>query len=208
MSPQDTAATEPAQKREAILAQAIATFAEEGFRHADVQVIADRAGVGKGTVYRYFGNKQDLFWASMFDVFKKLEAHLLAAMEGIDGALPRLRTVGRAYADFFDSNPQYLEIFVQDRAEFRGTAPESHIEYHNKLIDRFSGIVQEGIAAGEIRPVDVRKTIIALGGVLYGSVVHACYMAFDDTLTDMAQYAVDIFLEGIRADSAPSQQGT
>ncbi len=208
MPAQDSVASESVEKREAILAQAIATFAEEGFRHADVQVIADRAGVGKGTVYRYFGNKQDLFWASMFDVFKRLEAHLLAAMKGIDGALPRLRTVGRAYADFFDSNPQYLEIFVQDRAEFRGSAPESHIEYHNKLIDRFAAVVQEGIAAGEIRPVDVRKTIIALGGVLYGSVVHACYMAFDDTLTDMAQYAVDIFLEGIRADSAPSQQGT
>ena len=208
MSTQNVPATESPQKRQAILAQAIATFAEEGFRHADVQVIADRAGVGKGTVYRYFGNKEDLFWASTFEVLKRLEEHLLAAMEGIEGALARLRAVSGAYGEFFESNPQYLEIFVQERAEFRGSAPESHIEYHNKLIDRLAGIVQEGITAGEIRPVDVRKTIIALGGVLYGSVVHACYMAFDDTLTEMAQYAVDVFLEGIRADSAPSQQGT
>ena len=26
--------------------------------------VTDRAGVGKGTVYRYFGNKEDLFWAT------------------------------------------------------------------------------------------------------------------------------------------------
>ena len=208
MAVHDTAPTEPAQKREVILAQAIATFAHEGFRNADVQVIADRAGVGKGTVYRHFGNKQDLFWAAMFDVFKRLEARLLGAMEGVDGSLEKLRTVALAYAEFFDSSPQYLEMFVQDRAEFRGSAPQTHIEYHNNLIDRFAAVVQDGITAGEIRPVDVRKTIIALGGVLYGSVVHACYMAFDDPLTEMAQYAVDIFLEGLRADSASPSQGT
>ena len=208
MSTQNVPATESPQKRQAILAQAIATFAEEGFRHADVQVIADRAGVGKGTVYRYFGNKEDLFWASTFEVLKRLEEHLLAAMEGIEGALARLRAVSGAYGEFFESNPQYLEIFVQERAEFRGSAPESHIEYQKNLIDSFSGVIEEGIAAGELRPVAVRKTIIALGGVLYGSVVHACYAAFDDTLTEMVRYAVDVFLEGIRADGPTSRKGT
>ena len=50
--------SEDPDKRLAILEQAIHTFAEQGFRDADVQLIADRAGVGKGTVYRYFGNKK------------------------------------------------------------------------------------------------------------------------------------------------------
>lgn len=191
---------QPDQKRDAILAQAIQTFAAEGFRRADVQVIADRAGVGKGTVYRYFGNKEDLFWAGTLAVATRLEEHLVALIEGVDGALEKLRAVGRAYAEFFEAHPEHLEIFVQERAEFRGSAPESHLEYHEKLIQRFGGIVEEGIAAGEIRPVDVRRTIIALGGVLYGAVVHACYAAFGETLTEMVQYAVDIFLEGIRAE--------
>ncbi len=156
--------------------------------------------MGKGTVYRYFGNKEDLFWASTLAVVTRLEEHLVGRIEGVEGALEKLRAASRAYAEFFEAHPEYLEIFVQERAEFRGSAPESHLEYHEKLIQRFGGIVEEGIAAGEIRPVDVRKTIIALGGVLYGAVVHACYAAFGKTLTEMAQYAVDIFLEGIRAE--------
>jgi AcrR family transcriptional regulator len=200
MSAQGTHATESAQKREAILAQAIATFASEGFRNADVQVIADSAGVGKGTVYRYFGNKEDLFWASTLAVLCELEAHLERAMQDVDGALAKLRASSCAYAEFFEANPHYLEILVQERAEFRGSAPESLTEYHKNLIDRFAGLIEEGITAGEIRPVDVRRTIIALGGVLYGSVVHACYASFGDTLTEMAQHAVDVFLEGIRAE--------
>ena len=196
----DTAATESELKRDAILAQAITTFAREGFRNADVQVIADRAGVGKGTVYRYFGNKEDLFWATTFAVANRLESHLVEAMQGIDGALAQLRAACRAYAEFFRANPDYLEIFVQERAEFRGSAPQSHVEYHEKLIDRFSRVVEQGIAAGEIRPVDVRRTIIGLAGLAYGAVVQTCYVLFDDGVADATEHAIDIFLQGLRAD--------
>lgn len=190
---------EVSDKRQAILAQAIETFADEGFRNADVQIVADKAGVGKGTVYRHFGNKEDLFWATTYEVLTRLEKQLLGALAGKQGALGKLRAVSLAYAEFFDANPKYLEIFVQERAEFRGTAPPSHVEYHERLIDRFAEIVEEGIAGGELRPVDVHRAIISLGGVLYGSVVHACYAMSDDSLTDMARHAVDIFLEGLRA---------
>ena len=208
MSIEDSGATDTVQKREAILEQAIVTFAEEGFRHADVQVIADKAGVGKGTVYRHFGNKEDLFWASTFAVLTRLERHIIRAEEAAEGSLEKLRAAGRAYAEFFQADPQYLEIFVQERAQFRGAAPESHVERHEKLIERFGKIVEQGIASGEFRPADVRKTIIALGSVLYGSVVNACYVGFGESLTETAQFAVDIFLEGIRADRPTSEQGT
>ena len=73
-------------KRQAILDQAIHTFAEVGFGRADVQVIADRAGVGKGTVYRYFKSKEDLFWATTYDVLLRLERCLDEAAESAKGA--------------------------------------------------------------------------------------------------------------------------
>jgi hypothetical protein len=45
------------QTEDRILRVAMEVFADEGFHGADVQVIAHRAGVGKGTVYRHFGDK-------------------------------------------------------------------------------------------------------------------------------------------------------
>ncbi len=208
MSSQAPVSTETAQKRETILEHAIATFADEGFRRADVQVIADKAGVGKGTVYRYFGNKEDLFWASTMEVLTRLEQRLLAAAEGVHGAVEKLRAASRAYADFFQASPHYLEIFVQERAEFRGSAPQAHIEHHEKLISWFGKVIEEGISGGELRPVEIRRTIIAFGGLLYGAVVHACYTAVNDTLPQAAEYAVNIFLEGIRANPSSDELGS
>ena len=152
MTSRNGAPSEDPGKRQAILDQAIRTFAELGFRGTDVQVIADRAGVGKGTVYRYFRSKEDLFWATTYEVLLRLERHVFAAMEGVEGACAKLRAAAAAYAEFFEANPQYLELFVQDRAEFRGSGPESHREHHEKMIGRMGEILQQGIEAGRAAP--------------------------------------------------------
>ncbi len=199
MSARSGNSSEDPGKRQAILEQAIQTYAECGFRGTDVQVIADRAGVGKGTVYRYFHNKEDLFWAATFEVLLCLERHLFGAMEGVEGACAKIRAVAVAYAEFFESNPQYLEMFVQDRAEFRGTGPESHREYHQKLIRRFEGILQQGVEAGELRPVDTHQTTHALGSLLYGIVVIGCHLT-SVSAVQMAEHSIGLFLQGIRAN--------
>src|SRR5258708_894681 len=47
-------------KREAILGAARALFVERGSQGTAVPAIADRAGVGAGTIYRYFESKEAL----------------------------------------------------------------------------------------------------------------------------------------------------
>jgi AcrR family transcriptional regulator len=199
-----TTAAPDAAKRDAILEQAIVVFADEGFRNADVQRVADNAGVGKGTVYRYFGNKQDLFWAAVMSVLERLDARMIESVERVEqvaGAAGKIRASCIAYAAFFEANPRFLEVFVQERAEFRGAAPETHLSRHETMIDRFAEIIDEGVARGEFRPLDSRQTIVSLGGTIYGTVLFGCFDKTQHTLTEMAAYTVDIFLEGIRADA-------
>lgn len=49
-----------ADKREAILAAALDLFAERTFEGTPVPLIAERAGVATGTIYRYFESKETL----------------------------------------------------------------------------------------------------------------------------------------------------
>ena len=190
-------------KRVAILEQAIRTFAEFGFRGADVQVIADGAGVGKGTIYRYFRNKEDLFWSATFEVLLRLERRLFEEMEKVEGATTKIRTAAIAYAQFFEANPDYLELFIQERAEFRGTGPESHREYHQKMIRRFEKFLEQGIESGELRPLDTLKTTHALGSLLYGIVVLGRHLT-PLSGEKMAEHSINVFFDGIRAN--PSQK--
>lgn len=54
------ATVEPGGKREAILDAALELFAERGFHGTAVPLVAKRANVGAGTVYRYFESKEAL----------------------------------------------------------------------------------------------------------------------------------------------------
>src|SRR5688572_8661145 len=50
----------PEGKEAAILDAALALFAERGFHGTAVPLVAERAAVGAGTVYRYFASKEAL----------------------------------------------------------------------------------------------------------------------------------------------------
>jgi AcrR family transcriptional regulator len=52
--------SEKTDKRAALLEAALELFAENGFHGAPTSLIAERAGVGVGTIYRYFKDKDEL----------------------------------------------------------------------------------------------------------------------------------------------------
>ena len=198
MHKQPTAVSTSETRTDIILEQAIHTFAQLGFRGTDVQVIADRAGVGKGTVYRHFGTKEDLFWAAAFEVFKRLRQVLIEAERAAVGTVAKLRAAAITYGRFFDEHPDYLELFIQDRAEFRGTGPETYKQEHEALLRYFHAIVERGIVAGEIRPVDPYKCTIALSGLLDGVTMQACYLLRGQAMQQIVEYGVDVFLAGMK----------
>ncbi len=72
-------------KREAILAAALDLFAERGFHGTAVPLIANQAGVGAGTVYRYFASKEAIV-NTLYQRFKQELGGLILADLRVDQA--------------------------------------------------------------------------------------------------------------------------
>ncbi len=58
--------------KERIHKAALKEFKEKGFRKSSMRAIAKRAGVTAGNFYRYFGNKEDLFYAVISPAFDRI----------------------------------------------------------------------------------------------------------------------------------------
>ena len=71
-----------AQTRQAVARAALELFIEQGYRGTPMSDVAERAGVAKGTVYRYFADKQALFAGVISDVLDDRVAALRAAEPG------------------------------------------------------------------------------------------------------------------------------
>ncbi len=75
--------TDPAQRQatyERLLSAAASEFAQLGFEQANINTIAERAGLGKGTIYLYFPSKQEVFLALLRSVAERQLAAVRAAL--------------------------------------------------------------------------------------------------------------------------------
>ena len=63
-------------KRVSILRAATDLFVEKDFHHVLMDEVAAGAGVGKGTLYRYFPAKEDLYLAAIFAGWERLHEEL------------------------------------------------------------------------------------------------------------------------------------
>src|ERR671938_1232152 len=89
-----------ASRCEEILDAAARLFARHGYADTDTQLLADELGVGKGTLYRYFPSKRDLFLAAADRVMRQLRGQIDAAIEGIDDPLDQIAAAIRSYLAF------------------------------------------------------------------------------------------------------------
>lgn len=81
------------QKREAILDAAVVEIARRGYYQTTVAMIAKRAGVADGTIYLYFGNKEEILF-SLFDrAMERFITEGTAQLEAIGTAQEKLRHV-------------------------------------------------------------------------------------------------------------------
>ena len=101
-------------KRHEIVNAALELIAEQGFHGAPMALIAERAGVGAGTIYRYFENKDVLINDLYLEVEKKIWSDLLVGYPMKKPIRERFLHLGTSLLRYFISHPldfRYLEQF-------------------------------------------------------------------------------------------------
>lgn len=208
---EETLSLKLAKKRKDILSNSLKVFAKEGFGGTDVQVIADLAGVGKGTVYRHFGNKDQLFLATAKYCLELLGEFVVKQLGGDQaakmlptevGAIETLRRVAAAVALFYQRAPQAVEIMIQERAEFRETVFPTHLMHRAATRSGVDELIESAIRLGEIRKMDIKVATNAYADLIYGSVINGCLEGGRTRLVARVNAAMDIFLQGLAVKDA------
>jgi len=194
----------PAVRRAEIMAAAARVFAGHGYRAADTQQVADLAGVGKGTVYRYFPTKEALFLATLDFKLQELLGRTDAVLRAHDEPIAQLREVMRAYLGFFDQNPEVVELFVQERAEFRDRATPLYFVYSESCRQDFVAAFEQLVAEGRTRHDNVEAMMQFGADLLYGAVFWNRLSASPRSLGERFDELFTFFIHGILKDGFAS----
>lgn len=191
-----------------LLAAALDCFVEKGFAATRMEEIARRAGVAKGTFYLYFPSKQAVFEALVREnILPRLEAMETAGAAPGLGAADRLRAI-LASVSLLIGNPRLAAIPKLVMAE-AGNFPDMTRFYRREVVDRglrlLSGILRDGVAAGEFRPMaDAEITArLFVAPVLLAAIWRTSFAAVEEqplSVDTLLSTHAELFLRSIQAE--------
>ena len=176
-----------------ILRAAEDVFTRRDYHEVQMDDVAIASGVGKGTLYRYFRSKRDLYVAVMFDGIARLRGELEAAMRTAEPPARKLERIVRCTLGHFWDRRGFFALIHQH--EHR---PDRDVlewwRQRQQLVQLVQGAFDEAIAAGHARGVDSRIATEMLFGMMRGA---NRYRSADDSLEDMVAAVVDVLMRGI-----------
>ncbi len=184
--------------RDSILRQAQAIFARRDYHEVQMDEVAEACRVGKGTLYRHFRSKRELYLAITFEGIARLRGELEAALEVRDDSpARRVERIVRGTLTFFWARRFFFALI--HRHEYRSDDDAREwLRQRAQLSALIEETLAKAMAAGHVRRIDCRLAAEMLLGMMRG--VNR-YRTRDDRLDRLVAMVVDVFMRGVGTPS-------
>ena len=186
------------RKRLAVLQAAGSCFTRQGYKRTTVAQIAAEAGVSKGLVFHFFGNKEALFSALVEDCLNQwstLSEYRAAGAE--ENAIEELRRLFLASFEFVERNPVMLLFSVSD-GSLLDSYRDEFARRNQRWRARVGRTLKRGMSTGEIRKLDPQQVSVIFHEMQSALLTSAAFKGsapgYDWKKVNLA---IDILLRGI-----------
>jgi AcrR family transcriptional regulator len=188
------------EKRMQIAHAAVEVFARQGFDRSKMDDVAREAGVGKGTLYEYYSDKEallqeafELLMGMYLGQFKSAVRHDTPPLETLrevtEGVIAAMEHVGPVYKFFIEymlyasRNPQATQALAELLESFRALA---------------KGLFDRGVRDGTLRAdLDTTAAAAAYAAWFDGAIFHWIVLSAGPSLRQMADQFHDLMLRGM-----------
>jgi AcrR family transcriptional regulator len=149
-----------------ILEHATRLFAERGFAATSLQDIAEAAGLTRPALYHYVRNKDDLLSRLVQELTEgpAEELHRINA-DPDRPPLQRLQDMARAVVLNVARAPERFRLLIRSEAELPEALADVYTRGRRRVLREFTSVIEEGVAAGQLRPLDPRVAALGIIGM-------------------------------------------
>jgi AcrR family transcriptional regulator len=186
------------ETRERILQAAAQVFARDGYARATTRTLAAAAGVNEVTLFRHFGNKQNLF-AAVVDRY---------AAPAVTAALEAQLT-GDFYQDLLIMGRQVMQLMLERgeavrlmlcEAEHFPEVRETMAQNPRRLREALSTYLQQQMQCGRVRELHAEAAAQAFWGMFFAYSISLGLLSEsvkpELTTEELVELFVDIFVRG------------
>ena len=147
------------RSRKRIVDAARQVFFEQGFERANLDEVARRAGLAKGTIYRHFESKAELYVEILAQNADTFVERMTRVIDPRVPAADQIRHLARFYFDHYTTQLEYFRIFwAIDNQRLIGQLPPNLVALVTDVWKRalllLAGVIERGVASGEFEPCD------------------------------------------------------
>ena len=181
------------RKRGTILQAAAALFSDRDFHLVLMDDVAARARVGKGTLYRYFPTKEELYIAAVLDAWDGVLTEIEQVLSDESRTGENLEIMTQRVLSFFWPRRHFIAL-LRDSLE----NPEWHRRHETFLLMVENELAREDLGEG-LTATDLRMVVELFLGMLRAALLYRDSRSRPETL---AHLIVALFLDGVRGISS------
>lgn len=156
------------KKRDLILKAALCVFLQNGYEKTKIIDIAQKAGIGKGTVYEYFKSKEELFHCLLDICCQSYQEVIQSSLSKTEGKPFQAQLLAMLCAEReFEKDIGLKSVsFLQFHMEFIHV-PQLNQAFFSMMkfkFDTLCQILKDGVLKGELRPLNIPYASILLMG--------------------------------------------
>ena len=151
----------PAEKRARVIDAATKEFAKKGYHDASISIIASKAGISVGAIYKYFENKQDLFLTIIDESISRVENLLLGLAKTDEDVMIKVEKILREIITASREDGVLIKLYnSMTNINDKKLASQFATEMERITAEIYTEAIREGQENGEIRK-DIDPSVAA-----------------------------------------------
>jgi len=183
--------------RLAILRCAAEVFSERPYHEVLTDDISARLKIGKGTLYRYFASKEELYFATIVDGLEGMQDAIDATLRQNAPLDEIIEALARTMIGYFWARRDFFVLLHRHEAKLD---PTERVEWQKGREAVVATTGQRLAAELGDNGVDPRLAV----EMFFGMIRSVClYRDESARIDDLARLVTRVFLDGVRAESGP-----
>jgi len=144
-------------------------FGKNGYHSADLDVVSKEAGVGKGTLYRYFENKEQLFVEAVSHFAEKMYGEIVSEIEHVNDK-DLVKALFEAHEKYYSKHRDVYNLVYKAVTQMPDKLVHLFHQVHDAKMEKLRNRLEIGMEKGIFKKMNVEivlKILDAMANMIF-----------------------------------------
>ncbi len=187
--------------RERFLRAAAQEFAQAGYEAANINVISEQAGAGKGTIYLYFPSKRDLFLALLQAIAERQLEVVRTALEQRETLAEQLEALYLAFVRLAIEDAEGFQVYMSTLYGVNRAFQQEATRLLHEYVSLLSAMLTQAVPGRQFEPAWVTTRALWLFSATESLVLTARVLGYSEQhLVALAPTIAALLLRSIEGE--------